>query len=313
MNNPIIKSRVQLRHLDCFVSVAQTRNLGKAAANMRVTQPAISKTLTELEGIVGVKLLERNRLGTQLTREGETFLTHAVAVLDALNVLKGAVGVEQEPQSEVVYVGALPTVAPDLLPLALAEFRRRHPHARVVVQTATNPGLLQMLKAGEVDFALARMADPEMTVGLSFEMLYVEPLVLAVRPGHPLAAAGAVSLSEVIAYPVVVSAKGTIPRHNTESYFQSRGLKLPSNCTETLSVSLARQITRQSDAVWFTPVGAVRADLAERGLARLATPTEGTEEPVGLLHRSEGAPAAPALALMGLLRELAAARRSAPA
>lgn len=313
MEKDLFKSRIRLRHLDCFVSVAQTRNLGKAATKMRLTQPAVSKTLTELEEILGVKLLERNRLGARLTREGETFLAHAVAVLDALNAAKVAVGMEQTPQSEAVYVGALPTVAPDLLPAALGEFRRGHPHARVVAQTATNAVLLQMLKAGEIDFALARMADPEMMAGLSFELLYVEPLALAVRPGHPLAAMGTVSLNEAIAYPIVVSPKGTTPRHNTESYFQSRGLRLPSNCTETLSVSLARQVTRESDAVWFTPVGAVRADFADGTLVRLAAPTEGTEEPVGLLHRSEGALAAPALAFMGLLRGLAVARRSSPA
>lgn len=312
MEKDIFKSRVSLRHLDCFVSAAQTRNLGKAAIRMRVTQPAISKTLTELEDILGVKLLERNRHGTQLTRDGETFLVHAMAVLDALNAAKAAVGMEQMPQSEAVYVGALPTVAPDLLPLALVGFRRRHPHARVVVQTAANAALLQMLKAGEVDFALARMADPEMMIGLSFELLYMEPLALTVRPGHLLAAMGTVSLNEVIAYPIIVSTKGTIPRHNTESYFQSRGLKIPSNCIETLSVSLARQITRQSDAVWFAPVGAVRSDLADGALLRLAASTEGTEEPVGLLHRSEGTPAAPALAFMGVLRDMAVARRVAP-
>ena len=81
-----------------------------------------------------------------------------MAVLDALHAAKTSVGAEQEPQREAIHAGALPTVAPDLLPPALAEFRQRHPHVRVNVQTATNAALLQMLKAGEVDFALARMA-----------------------------------------------------------------------------------------------------------------------------------------------------------
>ena len=308
MKKDLFKSRVRLRHLDCFVAVAQTRNLGKAAVNLRVSQPAVSKTLTELEDILAVRLLERNRLGTQLTRAGEIFLVHAVAVLDALNAAKAAVEIEQAPHSEAVYVGALPTVAPDLLPLVLAGFRQRHPHARVVVHTASNVALLQMLKAGEVDFALARMADPEMLVGLSFELLYMEPLALTVRPGHPLAALPALPLTDVLAYPLVVPTRGTTPRHNTESYFQSHGLKMPSNCLETLSVSLARQVTQQSDAVWFTPIGAVRAELANGELLRLAARTEGTEEPVGLLRRSEGMPAAAALAFMGLLRGMAAAR-----
>jgi DNA-binding transcriptional LysR family regulator len=310
MEKDLFKSRVRLRHLDCFVAVAQTRNLGRAAEKMRQTQPAMSKTLTELEEIVGVKLLERNRLGAQLTRDGEVFLEHAVAVLDALNTARMAIGSQQAPKNEAVYIGALPTVAPDLLPPALNAFRSRFPEAKVAVQTAANAALLQMLKAGEIDFALARMADPQMMPGLTFELLYVEPLVLAVRPAHPLAAANAASLADILAYPLVVSPKGTIPRHNTESLLQSHGLKMPSNCMETLTVSLARQVVRQSDAVWFTPIGAVREDFADGALSRLAVSTEGSEEPVGLLQRSEGAPAAPARALIALLRETAASRRS---
>jgi pca operon transcription factor PcaQ len=309
MEIDIFKNRVRLRHLDCFVAVAQTQNLGKAATKLNLTQPAVSKTLSELEEITGVKLLDRNRLGARLTREGATFLVHAVAVLDALNAARASVGTEQEPLGEAIHAGALPTVAPDLLPRALAEFRHRHPHAKVSIQTATNAVLLQMLKAGELDFALARMADPEMMAGLSFELLYVEPLVLVVRPGHPLLSYSQPSLAEAVSYPLIVSTKGTVPRHNTESYFQSRGLKVPANCIETLSVSLARQVVRQSDAVWVTPVGAVSADLADGLLTRLAISTQGTEEPVGLMRRSEGTLAAAALALMGVLRNMSLQRR----
>jgi DNA-binding transcriptional LysR family regulator len=106
--------------------------------------------------------------------------------------------------------------------------------------------------------------------------------------------------------------KGTAPRYNTESYLQSRRPKLPAGCIETLSISLSREMTRQSEAIWFAPLGAVRADLAAGILARLAIPTEGTEEPVGLLHRSERIPSATVLAFMGLLREMAGTRRSGP-
>jgi len=310
MDKDVFKSRIRLRHLDCFVVVAQERNLGKAAARLRLTQPAVSKTLTELEEIVGVRLLERNRQGARLTRDGEAFLAHAVPVLEALDAARAAVGGPQAPHAEAVYVGALPTVAPDLLPPALQRFRQDWPQARVSVLTAANTQLLQMLKGGEVDFVLGRLADPQMMIGLAFELLYVDPLVLAVRPGHPLAGAARLSLQQVIACPVIVSAPGTIPRHNTESFLQSHGLKVPPNCVDTLSVSVARGLCRCSDAVWFTPAGAVRDDLASGVLQALAVPTKGTEEPVGLLLRSDGSRGAAANALIQMLRAVATERRA---
>jgi pca operon transcription factor PcaQ len=312
MEKDSFRNRIRLRHIHCFLAVAQERNLGRAAERMRLTQPAISKTLSELEDIAGARLFERNRQGAQLTADGEKFLTHALGVLDALDAVSTALGAEQAPQRETVRVGALPTVAPALLPGALQEFRRNHAQAHVAIQTAANASLLHILKAGEVDFVLGRMADPQMMVGLSFELLYVEPLLLVVSAAHPLSPLmrqGAVSLGDVVGFPAVVSPKGTIPRHNTESFLQAHGLAVPENCTETLSVSVSRQIVQHSDAVWFTPAGAARDDLAAGTLARLPVSTKGTEEPVGLLHRSEGTLSSAAREFVRILREMAVARR----
>lgn len=303
-----LSSRVRLRHLHCFLAVAQERNIGRAAERLRLSQPAISKTLAELEEILGVKLLERGRFGAQLTREGEVFLGRALAVREALNAAMSAVGVAATPVVDTLRIGALPTLAPDLVAPALAAFRRKYPHARVTVRTAANKPLLEELKSGTVDFAIGRIADPTEIVGLSFEMLYVEPLVLVTRPAHPLAAQRAVSLNDVLAYPLLVFTRGTIPRHNTESFLRARGLRLPDNCTETLSVSLGRILVKQSDTVWFVPAGAVRDDLETGVLASLPVSTEGTEEPVGLLRRSEGAVTDAAHECMKIVRQVAVER-----
>lgn len=309
MNMDALTSRIRLRHLHCFVAVATERHLGRAAEKLRLSQPAVSKTLAELEDIVGVRLFRRGRLGAALTRDGEAFLPHAVAVLEALSAAGNAVARETTPKTEAVYVGALPTVAPDLLPVALDAFRALRPDTKVVVQTAANTPLLDMLKTGAVDFVVGRMADPDMMVGLSFELLYVEPLVLAVRPGHPLLRVNPITLNAVLNFPLVVFTKGTIPRHNTESFLASRGLRLPANCLETLSISLGRLVTQRSQAVWFAPAGALREDLQNDRLAQLSVPTDGTEEPVGLLSRTEGSLTLPAQDLIKALREAAAARR----
>ncbi|HJV82108.1 pca operon transcription factor PcaQ [Noviherbaspirillum sp.] len=289
MNNDLFQSRIRLRHLHCFLAVAQERNLRKAADRLRLSQPAVSKTLVELEEIVGARLFERNRLGAQLTREGETFLSRAVPAVEALDAVGNALSAFNAPTNESVVIGALPSVAPDLLPIVLEEYWRDHPDVRITIQTAANAALLQMLKAGEMDCVLGRMADPQMMVGLVFELLYVDPLMLVVRSGHPLAGRTFPSLTEVMRFPFIVPVKGTIPRHNVESFLQSHGMDLPRNCIETISVSVARAITLRSDAVWFISAGAIRDELEGRKLVQLSVHTEGTEEPVGLLHRSEGA------------------------
>src|ERR1700728_5107501 len=92
--SPAALSRIRLRHLTCFVAVAQERTLARAAARLHLSQPAVSKTLAELEDMAGRRLVERGRAGTQLTPAGEEFLRYAVSVTQALEsaaaVLTGA-------------------------------------------------------------------------------------------------------------------------------------------------------------------------------------------------------------------------------
>ena len=307
-----LPDRLRLRHLNCFVAVAQEQHLGRAAERLRLTQPAVSKTLVELEQILGVTLLQRGRFGARLTRDGEVFLGHALAVRDALSAARRSVGAAAAPAVETLAIGALPTLAPDLLPPALRTLRETRAQARVIVHTAANRPLLEMLRAGTVDCVIGRMPEPAEAVGLSFELLLVEPLVLAVRPGHPLAARTGIPAHEILDYPLIVSTEGTVPRHHTESFLQAHELRLPRNCTETISVSLGRVLAQRSDAVWFVAAGAVRADLESGELARLPVVTEGTEEPVGLLFRAEGGASPLALELMRAVRAATRPRHPRP-
>jgi LysR family pca operon transcriptional activator len=280
-------SRIRLRHIQCFVAVAQESNLGRAAARLRLTQPAVSKTLMELEELTGVRLFDRGRLGATPTPDGRVFLKHALLVLDALKSAAAALGPAGNPGTRTIRIAALPTVAPDSLPGVIAEFSALYPDTSIAVQTAANTTLMSMLASGEIDLGLGRMSDPEMMKGLSFELLYMEALVLVARTGHPLSTgANAPTLLQALSYPLVVFGKGTVPRLHTEAWLGRSGLKLPPNCTETMSVSLARLMVRQSDALWFTPVGAVRTDVADGLLTMLDIPRGADQEAVGLLRRT---------------------------
>lgn len=299
---------VQLRHLRCFVAVAQERHLARAAERLALSQPAVSKTLSELEAIVGTRLVERSKAGRRgvqgLTAAGEQLLAHALRVLEALDASAQAVAPAAGGRIERLRIGALPSVAPALLPVALARLRDGWPQAQIVVKSAANGALLDELRAGELDLVVGRMSDPRLMGGLSFELLHTEPLVFAVRAGHPLALKAA-SVQAVLGYPLVVYGEGTIPRHNTESFLSARGLVLPTNALQTLDVAVARALVAVSDAVWITPLGAARGELADGRMVRLRIETAGTEEPVGLLQRSDAEPSALRLAMAALLREAA--------
>ncbi|EPC0929944.1 TPA: LysR substrate-binding domain-containing protein, partial [Klebsiella pneumoniae] len=282
--NGLFSQRIRLRHLHTFVAVAQQGTLGRAAETLNLSQPALSKTLNELEQLTGTRLFERGRLGAQLTLVGEQFLTHAVKVLDALNSAGQALNRKEGLNNDIVRIGALPTAALGILPTVIGQFHKQQKDITLQVATMNNTMLLAGLKSGEIDIGIGRMSDPELMSGLHYELLFLESLKLVVRPGHPLLQE-TVTLSRVMEWPVVVSPKGTVPRQNAEALLQSQGCKMPAGCIETLSASLSRQLTVDFDYVWFVPSGAVKDDLRRGVLTALPIATQGAGEPIGILTR----------------------------
>ncbi|RJT27186.1 pca operon transcription factor PcaQ [Buttiauxella izardii] len=303
--NGLFSQRIRLRHLHTFVAVAQQGTLGRAAETLNLSQPALSKTLNELEQLTGTRLFERGRLGAQMTLMGEQFLTHAVKVLDALNHAGQSLNQKDGQNTTVVRVGALPTAALGILPKVIGQFHKQQSDVTLQVATMNNTMLLSGLKSGELDLGIGRMSDPELMTGLNYELLFLESLKLVVRPGHPLLHEN-ITLSRVMEWPIVVSPKGTIPRQNAETLLSSQGCKMPATCVETLSASLSRQLTVDYNYVWFVPSGAVKEDLRQGVLTSLPVTTQGAGEPIGVLTRVD-TPLSPAAQIL-----LSSIRKSIP-
>ena len=301
-------NRIRLRHLQCFLAVAQARNLRRAAETLAVSQPAVTKTLNELEDILGVRLFERGRGGARPTPQAELFLRHATASLESLaqavdTMLRG------RDEAPPLRVGALPTVAPSVLPRVLRAYRAARPGAELRVITGRNTQLLAALRGRELDAVIGRLAEPDEMVGLTFELLFAEPLVMVAGVGHAAMRAKRPQAAALGAEPIILPLSGTLIRHSADSFLRAHGIVPRAGLIETLSVTLARALTLAGDALWVTPLAAVEDDLARADLARLPLRSEGTEEPVGLLLRSDTPPGAALQAFVAAVRDVAAARR----
>ena len=281
-------ARLKLRHLQCLVMVAQERNLVRAAKALALTQPAVSKTVAELEDIVGRQLLLRRRRGVELTPAAEVLVRHAVAALRGLREGFGLALDQPERDQVSVAVGALPNMAANLLPAAIAALHAASPALRVRVVSGTNAQLMTQLRQGEIDLVLGRIAQASAMADLAFEQLYSEPLLLAVRPGHPLAARPRLALEALAPFPMVVPVSGTLIRHTVDAFLLSQGMAPPRCQVETTDTSFALGLLQRTDAVWFAPQGAVEGYLARGELARLAIDTASTEGAVGLTMRRSG-------------------------
>ena len=313
----LIDERIKFRHLQCFLAVAQHGSLQKAADVLSVTQPAVSKTLKELEELLGVRLFERGRKGAVLTRSGEAFVRHAGASVSALREAVASVAPTRGAGSTVVALGVLPTVAPWLVPQLLLQLDERaagQPERRfnLRIETGANPELLTRLRQRELDRVIGRFAEPSHMLGLSFEHLYADPLVLLLRPGHPLLTEPALRadpLAQLQDFTVILPTAGTAIRQTADSFFMSRGLGAPARTIETLSVPVARAYCAASNAIWCSPAGAAQPDLQAGTLVALPVAMNGTEEMVGLTLRADMTPSAAQAEVMAVIHALAGERR----
>jgi LysR family pca operon transcriptional activator len=299
-------NRVKFRHLQTFVEVARQKSVAKAADILSVSQPAVTKTLRELEEALGVAVVERDGRGIRLTRYGDVFLRHAGAALTALRQGMDSVSQELFDAAPPVRVGALPTVSTRIMPRAMSMFLKENTGSRVKIVTGDNAVLLEQLRVGDLDLVVGRLAAPEKMAGFSFEHLYSEQVVFAVRAGHPLLARG-ISIFEGFAdYPVLMPTRGSIIRPYVEQFLIANGVANLPTQVETVSDAFGRAFVRQSDAIWIISRGVIATDLADGFLAALPIDTSETRGPVGLTIRADATPSLPLTILMQTIRQAAA-------
>lgn len=301
----MIDARIKFRHLQTFVEVARQKSVVKAARLLNVSQPAATKTIRELEEVLGVAVVEREGRGIRITRYGEVFLRHAGAALTALRQGLDSVSQERTGGAPPIRLGALPTVSARIMPRAMTVFLEEATGARVKIVTGENSVLLEQLRVGELDLMVGRLAAPERMTGLSFEHLYSEPVVFAVRAGHPLLSGKQSIFGHLPGYPILMPTRASIIRPFVERFLIANGVGSLPNQIETVSDSFGRTFVRSSDAVWIISAGVVAPDVEDGRLTTLPIDTSETKGPVGLTMRSD-AVAAPALTiLMQTIREAA--------
>ena len=171
----------QLRH---FVAVAQTNSFSRAAEACFVSQPSLSQSIAKLEKTVGQRLLDRLGRHVQLTDAGRLLLDSAMAILATVEDAKRRLQDDDNLAGCRLTIGAIPTIAPYLLPVLLQRFEKRHSGVEVTVHEDTTRNLIGAVVAGVLEVAI--MSLPIDEERLVVEELWTEALLLALPRGHRL-------------------------------------------------------------------------------------------------------------------------------
>lgn len=193
--------------LRVFVAAARTLSFTRAAAQLFISQPAVSKHIGELESRYKVQLFRRAGSRLELTDAGRTLLDGAERLLDGYRRLQYAMSLCSGQAEGELRLGASSTISQYLLPTVLAAFTGRFPGVRVSLLSGNSAEVEQALAAGTVDLGMVESVSRRQ--GLHYTLLAPDELVLITRPGGPYARSEAVTPEALCRIPLVLRESGS--------------------------------------------------------------------------------------------------------
>jgi DNA-binding transcriptional LysR family regulator len=188
---------LDVRRLRVLREVGRRGSLAAAAGALSYTASAVSQQIVALEREAGVVLLERRARGVVLTEAGNVLVRHAEAILAQLEAAEGELAALEDLRTGRLRMASFATAGASLLPLAVDAFRARHPEIALSVQQATPEQSVARLRDGLLDLAITVDLKPRPAEGVEVIHLFDDPVLLALRDDHPLAAKPEIRLSDL--------------------------------------------------------------------------------------------------------------------
>jgi DNA-binding transcriptional LysR family regulator len=240
-----------LRQLQYFVAVAEQGTVSRAAQNLSISQSSVTEAIKELEGDLGVELFERHSRGLAITHKGHQFLRHATKILADVSDARRTFSGDPEAMTGRLHLGVTSLVAGYVLSDLLARYRRAWPGVEVTAIEDNGDYLEHLLVGGELDVAVMVISNLRDRMALQAEILEVSPYRLWLPLGHALAAADIISLSDIVAEPLIMLTIDEI-EENTGKLLMALGTR-PHVAFRTRSVEAVRSLVATGAGVALLP------------------------------------------------------------
>lgn len=298
---------MQLPQLAYFVAVAENLHFTRAAEDVHVSQPALSKQIRGLERELGAQLFSRARGNVAVTSAGEALLPIAKRILADIENARLQVQELVDLRRGRVRLGATPSLSTVLLPDILARYHDAYPGIELLVEESGSRHLLPLLEQGELDVALVILPLPRGHPALSSTPILREPLVVAAPADGSLVRSRSLSIRDLQNYPLVMFREGYDLRDATLAAFRSARIE-PRYAVEGGEMDAVLRFVEAGLGLAIVPSMAL---LGRPGLRRVPFVKPGLSRTVALAHRHDVDPPIAARVFQEmLLDQLAEAARS---
>ncbi len=289
---------MDLKPLSNLIHVVELQSFSKAAAFLRIAQPALSRQVKALEEELGVALLERHGWGVTATAEGLILVEHARKLLRNVQEAREAVlALQAEPQGEVT-LGVPTSVGAAMVPDLVQQFRKTCPKVALRLVEGFSGSVHEWLLAGRLDLAI--LYETRETVAIGAEPLLSEEMVLVGAAGR--LGEGPVTLDDLAALPLVLPGRPHRLRLLVDGWASEARLDIRP-CIEADSLGLLKELAQREEGFTILPYSAVHAEVRQGRLS--ASPlTPGMTRVLVMGHRPDRRPTPAMVALGAQMRRI---------
>ena len=263
-------------------AIAAQHSLLRASATLGISQPALTRTLQDLEEITGQRLFDRLPRGMRATEAGTLLAAAARRILAELHRLDEELDRLSEPGGGTVAIGTLPVAATGVLPGALTRLTTEYPGIRVRLEQGRTEELLPKLAAGEIDLIVGRLYEPAVPDGFPREPLWEEPISVLARDGHPVLSLPEVTPEALRRYELILPTVSQRVGQEIEGLLALLDLA-PAASLRSSSYGFIREMLHATDLIAVMPRLMMAGDLLRGTLRVVPLPVPAPRRPAGLI------------------------------
>jgi DNA-binding transcriptional LysR family regulator len=250
----LLQGRLRMQHLRLLLAIEERGSLRQAADELALTQPAVTKMLQDMEGLLGVPLFERHVRGLRATRFGLAATRYARLVFADMAGLRDELVALESGKIGKVRIGAVMAPTPGLLAEVIRRLKRDHPLLDVSVQVDTSDVLVPLLEHDQLDLVLGRVPEGSDGNALEFEQLGEEGLSIVVCRDHPLVRKrGKPSFEALTQFPWIMQPRPSPMRALVDRSFADAGVAPPPSTVETAAVLMTASLLPGSELIAVLP------------------------------------------------------------
>jgi DNA-binding transcriptional LysR family regulator len=237
-----LSHRVKLRDLHVLIAVAHAGSISRAAERLAISHPVVSRTISDLEHTLGVRLFDRSSRGVEPTMYGRAFLDCGISIFDELRLGVQRLESLSDPYSGEVRIGSYDAMMASFIPAVIDRLARKHPNMVFHTIQGNNRSLYAELRERKVDLIITRKVQATAEWDLATEDLFPDPLFVVTGPRNRWISRRKINLSELINEPWIMPVPESAIEMLIGQSFQSCGLEMPRSTVTSNSIPLRNRL-----------------------------------------------------------------------